>query len=1005
MNITSTAILHNNEQPLNSEKNYDTEDIRKKQKQEIMQAVKHGNLSFRTISKEEEINYLQQQNKDPRPVYLIAEGVPIKMRSNRNTIGIINPKPLALYKRNACTSQLLDNSVQLDKLAVKCLANQQELKKKITEQSARLWDVYSGFTSGHLKPNGLFALPKLKQITNNYNNAFIDHSELVTTSYDKTQIKCYCVPKNNDNKITDILKEKQVFENAFKIKPLPLLVYCEESGTIEIYFDNELSSGSLLEVNENKLAYFANSLNFSEKKLIKVLNFLPMPVISEILSSSSLTSSLNTITEPTTEQQELLKYVTNPECYNQERFLAINDSGFPLQTKILHEGGVMTLVDILISTITHNYLHTKFNKIAYTESTQALTLFIDLIKSGVSISKSYANRALSHFPQLTVCKYMKAMNISFSGTEVFSFSFCNLFKAKNPVVILEFEQRCKKANQIELQKQLHSFLVKPFQAYTPYDSYQNNLLALMHYAVPSEQTLAATRKKIESTTPQGIKQSLGDKSADFYIQWVKELEQKKQQYVFFQEWSKLIAQANEEISTLKKSLDLPSYGDVAPATTQKDITTDLQFIIDAFAKPPNVLNLKDIDATVLTILQHYYRRPGYQRIIRSLSYNEMPEIWKPTHACNHVLRARNNSLWYMELLEKFQICSFSDDEKTLLSIASIYHDAAAEDIGKELEEIKAASYFKRDLQGQYSQELLNAVALALESKENDINNIDEQLVPADVRRYVSVLRFADRMDIIRCTGVENDFPGLSSESKNHSSKKHQFQFDSSLLDIPAQVVQSFTSNNKKKSDFQRNLEAAMHGAADLVQITDNSKLDKRSKNYIDFYQLNISGKQIKEKFECTTTPVRKMDDFIDDNVRRKIAILAEITTCATADHKNCQSDPTTGITRGIHNSWYDLKQIKIPSCMTLLEKMQCEHDITLLSQETQQAIETEVVRLKREGILMNLGTLTQETLKSTAAKKILKHRGVSIITEKRCRGYDKKTANAIFEEILVPLTI
>ena len=87
--------------------------------------------------------------------------------------------------------------------------------------------------------------------------------------------------------------------------------------------------------------------------------------------------------------------------------------------------------------------------------------------------------------------------------------------------------------------------------------------------------------------------------------------------------------------------------------------------------------------------------------------------------------------------------------------------------------------------------------------------------------------------------------------------------------------------------------------------------------------------------------------------------------------------------------------------MTRLEKMQCEYDMGVLSAETREAIAAEVQRLKSRGIPMNLGTLTQETLRSMPAKRKLEERGLIVVTEKRLRGYDK-AGNARSEEMLVP---
>ena len=51
--------------------------------------------------------------------------------------------------------------------------------------------------------------------------------------------------------------------------------------------------------------------------------------------------------------------------------------------------------------------------------------------------------------------------------------------------------------------------------------------------------------------------------------------------------------------------------------------------------------------------------------------------------------------------------------------------------------------------------------------------------------------------------------------------------------------------------------------------------------------------------------------------------------------------------------------------------------------------------------LMNLGTLTQETLRSKPAKRKLIMRGMDVVSEKRLRGYDEAD-NPRLVQMLVP---
>ena len=88
--------------------------------------------------------------------------------------------------------------------------------------------------------------------------------------------------------------------------------------------------------------------------------------------------------------------------------------------------------------------------------------------------------------------------------------------------------------------------------------------------------------------------------------------------------------------------------------------------------------------------------------------------------------------------------------------------------------------------------------------------------------------------------------------------------------------------------------------------------------------------------------------------------------------------------------------------MTLLEKMQFEHNQGLLSQATRDEIQKEVERLRWRGMPMQLGTLTQTTLKSPAAKRKLEDEGIEVLSAKRLRGY-RKDGSKRRQKMLVPV--
>ncbi len=572
------------------------------------------------------------------------------------------------------------------------------------------------------------------------------------------------------------------------------------------------------------------------------------------------------------------------------------------------------------------------------------------------------------------------------------------FSIEYPGVIAEFDLRCKKQSPENLQRTLKSVIKTPLKSKTNINTIKDPLLALFHYCSDiNEDMLEKIERKIKEGQRHYSSSNFNDISRYDYIQWVRELYQQREKEPFYQNWTKYVEQAKQALGKLGAELNVQKQEFAVKPSWENDLVK-LQFLEDAFSQQPVLLAAMDNEEKILKILQHYYRRPGPERVISSLiSDAAIPEVWKPMHASSHVLRARNNVLWYIEWLEKFQPLSFSDDENSLLMLAIIYHDAAAEDVLKKDEEKKSADYFKRDLAGLYPQALLDNVALALESKENDIHpDPDDQSVFDDsVRRYQRVLRFADRMDIIRCTGVGQDFLRGAEASLS--------EFNPGLLDLPPALSEQFTADPEESPIAQRHLEAAMHGAADLAAVTGHLVFDHRPNSYASEYGLVTVDKKLTEQFESTVMPVSRMDNFINDNVRRKIAQLAGIKTCSDPNHKECSTDKNAGVTWGIHNSWYDLKKIRIPDGMTHLEKMQCEHSIDVLSEKTQEDIKREVERLKSEGIPMNLGTLTQETLRSEQAKKVLKGRGILAEIEPRRRGYDQE-GNESFEEVLYPST-
>ncbi|MBO9494507.1 hypothetical protein J7438_10460 [Thalassotalea sp. G20_0] len=174
-----------------------------------------------------------------------------------------------------------DNALQPDELRVKCLPDHRSLKRKLEEQANSIDQKYQKTTSGHLKKNGTFKPPefrgkKCEKLTR--------HSEWLTTGYIKSQIRCFLSVKEDiDKSITEHLQDKHQLEEVFGIESLPWMVYSQQSGSAEVYFEDEFS-GHLLAHNEARLSNFAFSHSISEETFKRVLNLLPMPLKAKTLN-------------------------------------------------------------------------------------------------------------------------------------------------------------------------------------------------------------------------------------------------------------------------------------------------------------------------------------------------------------------------------------------------------------------------------------------------------------------------------------------------------------------------------------------------------------------------------------------------------------------------------------------------------------------------------------------------------------------------------------------------
>ena len=955
-------------------------------KEDILKAFRDHRLILRTISPATEIKYLLEGSDEPRPGYLIQEGTPVHMRSGDLTVGILNSVALALYKENANTHALKrgGKTIKPDGLRIKCLPDLASLSDKMREMARQKWEVHrQQFTSGHLHADGTFTLPKPRQYRDK--TLLIPHSELLTSGYKPSQLIFICVGRRDIcENVGPILKAKKELEQKLSIPPLPVVAYSEQSGTIDIYFSEELANAEVLTEKESQLNDFCLSRNVVPTLIINLLNLLPLDLRTKVLAESSLSTS----SAFTQQKLELISLLNNSERYNPDRLAQLVADGFPVKSQLYYRFSYETPLDLLVRTDRLRCINDMTAveycpNISLARERKAIKMFWILVAAGAWMSDHTKEAALLGLgTSIGLINLIKAMGLTSRDSSISELLSVDLWCC--PGAVIEIDERCRRMSAAQLQQSLYDCLVRQCKKWsghscTTRDPVRTKLLALFyHGAEVNEEVLQRFEMEYGNLPSRPEPENY---STDRHIQWIKALWQGRQQDEGYRRWPQTVEQARKAITAFA----IPRNSQAG--LSRAELLREFHFLIRAFKTPPNLAQAHNNNETIEKILRHYYRRPSPERVIDLLGETTLPNVWKPQHSSSHALRVRNNALWFMELLESCQLDAFTDDEKSVLALASIYLDAAAEEGTESLKAMETASYFLRDFRGRYPAELVDNVSVAL----SDISCFRRHVCdPA--ARYLRVLHFANSLDSMRSCGVGEHFPFDSISG------------DSEQLN-PLVAVNIFLSSELRENpQFQRHLTAAMHGAADLAFVTGELKHDHRPVPFAIRYQLEPDNAMLGKQFESTRFPVVKMDEFIDNNVRRAIAARASIFTCSDSGHRLCHSDRQLGVTRGIHNSGYELSQVRVPPAMTRLEKMQCGHDLSVVSPAIQWAIAWEVKRLRSEGIAMSLGTLTQQTLASAAARATLKRRGIEVITEYRMRGRDQQGSPS-YEQMLVPKPI
>ncbi|WP_257287808.1 hypothetical protein, partial [Endozoicomonas sp. SESOKO2] len=532
-------------------------------------------------------------------------------------VGTVNPQCLYVYKRDA-HSWRMKRGADADKLQAKLLPDLQSLHDGLLGRSnIVIWGVYPRFTSGHLRADGSFSLPKLKL----FNLPLERYPELVLTRYSKEDIQCFCVYNDAQANIADILESKRQCEKELKLKPLPLVVYCHHTGSVQVCFDDELDSIHLAG-NEHSLDDFTSSQSIDPNNFRAMLNLLPITLRAETLSSE--------LTDPPDvmhKLQQAIKLVSDPDCYSSDRLMELKRSGLPIDQRFFHNLMVKSLPDILLNTeiVRHNM---GFPEPATPTQQQkweeeAYRLFQLLLQSGARPTKW----GMRHIKCMKDCydsvvpagifNCMVAAYAPFESLTLQHLKRLPLTGCSGNVV--EFDRICRGISPQQRQTRLtEASLYVTSLLHPTLEHIQSHLLALFHYgASPNKDLLDRLKANLEWHYPRSNK-VIRDFSPAEYIEWFEKLWEQRETYTFYQNWPKHVQMAHLEIDDLKKTLGLENSRDQTTPSAA-ETPTAFQFMVDAFSKPPVMPDhVGDNEKTILKVLQHYYRRPGPERVIQCL---------------------------------------------------------------------------------------------------------------------------------------------------------------------------------------------------------------------------------------------------------------------------------------------------------------------------------------------------------------------------------------------------
>ena len=422
-------------------------------------------------------------------------------------------------------------------------------------------------------------------------------------------------------------------------------------------------------------------------------------------------------------------------------------------------------------------------------------------------------------------------------------------------------------------------------------------------------------------------------------------------------------------------------------------------------------------------INHYYRMLHPDQAEKfAMFLLPVPSLLREHHGVDHVTRTQILAEALIELFIRhdlsFQALFAEQPElRELIPLAMVYHDVTAEVEVKSTEEIRAAEFFERDMRAskRYPYNSVTLVASALRNKNvNTFQEAGELFVPDDrctlvERRVRYLLRLPDTIDIIRVLVV----PVHWKEPQDpHTSST---VFNAGFLDLPESL--------KNNAVFIKELGNLMEGAKDLAYVTGGAPVSDSSMSgsYLIRYALSGDNTKRKLKIARASNAYDSVRTALDDNVRRALARAAGLFTCQASHEKqdslyrtrtraDCLREKNDREYLAAIHSEFELRQVRLPEGMTVLQKLMFEHSgssLNGLSEEQQKEVLNEIGRLQQQGIQPPLGTLTQEVLASPQARKRLREDyGLDVVSERRVYGRDEE-GRACYETFLVtrPLTL